>query len=245
MYKKFRVVMVNTSHSGNIGAAARAMKNMNLSELWLVAPKSFPDVKARVRAVNALDILENVVVVDTLEEALVSCEFVIGASARLRDIPWPLLNPREMAEKMWSLVKQPETNNVAMVFGRESSGLSNEELERCNYLVNIPTSVEYSSLNIAAAIQVLCYEIHMSAYLESPIEEIEAEFPLATNDDMERLYRHFEEALIELNFLKPQNPKQLMRRIRRLFNRSGVDKMELNILRGILSAAQSKYKKET
>ncbi len=236
--------MVNTSHSGNIGAAARAMKNMNLTELWLVAPKSFPDVKARVMAVNALDILENVVVVETLEEALTGCEFVIGASARLRDIPWPLLNPREMADKMWSLVSQPDTNNVAMVFGRESSGLSNEELERCNYLVNIPTSADYSSLNIAAAIQVLCYEIHMKAYLDSPAEEIEAEFPLATNDDMERLYQHFEEALIELNFLKPHNPKQLMRRIRRLFNRSGVDKMELNILRGILSAAQSKYKKE-
>ncbi|MFV1983178.1 MAG: RNA methyltransferase [Thiohalomonadales bacterium] len=243
MYKKFRVVMVNTSHPGNIGAAARAMKNMNLTELWLVAPRSFPDVKARTMAVSALDILNNAVVVDTLEQALVGCEFVVGASARLREIAWPLLNPREMAEKMWSLVKQQDTNKVALVFGRENSGLTNQELERCNYLVNIPANEQYSSLNIAAAIQVLCYEIHMKAWLETPVEEIEAEFPLATNDDMERLYQHFEIALTELEFLKPDNPKQLMRRIRRLFNRSGVDQMELNILRGILSAAQSKYKK--
>ncbi len=243
MYKKFRVVMVNTSHPGNIGAAARAMKNMNLSELWLVAPRSFPDDKARARAASALDILNNVVVVDTLEEALVGCEFVVGASARLREIPWPLLNPREMAEKMWALASLPETQSVAMVFGRENSGLTNEELQRCNYLVNIPANEQYSSLNIAAAIQVLCYEIHMKVYLETPIAELEAEFPLASNDDMERLYEHFEIALTELDFLKPDNPKQLMRRIRRLFNRSGVDKMELNILRGILSAAQSKYKK--
>jgi len=235
--------MVNTSHPGNIGSAARAMKNMNLSELYLVAPESFPDINAHKMAVSASDILDNAVVVNTLEEALVDCEFVIGASARLRDIPWPLLNPREMADKMWSLVQRPNTNNVALVFGRESSGLSNEELEKCNFLVNIPTNAEYSSLNIAAAIQVLCYEIHMKAYLDSPVEEIVAEFPLATNDDMERLYVHFEEALTDLDFLKPNNPKQLMRRIRRLFNRSGVDKMELNILRGILSAAQSKYKK--
>jgi len=148
-----------------------------------------------------------------------------------------------MAEKMWSLVKQPEVNNIALVFGRENSGLSNEELGRCNYLVNIPANEEYSSLNIAAAIQVLCYEIHMCEYLKQPVEVIEPEFPLATNDDMERLYEHFKVALTELDFLKPDNPKQLMHRIRRLFNRSGVDKMELNILRGILSAAQSKYKK--
>jgi len=235
--------MVNTSHPGNIGAAARAMKNMNLSELYLVAPHSFPDVKARARAASALDILNNVVVVDTLEQALVDCEFVVGASARLREIPWPLLNPREMAEKMWSLVKQSQTNKVAMVFGRENSGLTNEELQRCNFLVNIPANESYSSLNIAAAIQVLCYEIHMTEFLKTPLEELEAEFPLATNDDMERLYQHFETALTELEFLKPDNPKQLMRRIRRLFNRSSVDKMELNILRGILSAAQSKYKK--
>jgi len=234
--------MVNTSHPGNIGAAARAMKNMNLSELYLVAPRSFPDVQARARAASALDILNNVVVVDTLEQALVGCEFVVGASARLREIPWPLLNPREMAEKMWALVNQSQINNVALVFGRENSGLTNEELERCNFLVNIPANDNYSSLNIAQAIQVLCYEIHMTAYLKTPIEEIEAEFPLASNDDMERLYQHFETALTELEFLKPDNPKQLMRRIRRLFNRSGVDKMELNILRGILSAAQSKYK---
>jgi len=234
--------MINTSHPGNIGSAARAMKTMNLSELWLVDPQSFPDEKARVMAVSALDILNNVVVVDTLEEALVGCELVVGASARLRDISWAVLNPREMAEKMWSVAEQDSTNTVAMVYGRESSGLTNAELELCNFLVNIPANGEYSSLNIAAAIQVLCYELHMHAYLKLPAQKIEAEFPLASNDDMELLYEHFEVALTELDFLKPDNPKQLMRRIRRLFSRSGVDKMELNILRGILSAAQSKYK---
>jgi len=239
-FSNIRVVLVNTSHPGNIGSVARAMKNMFLTDLWLVSPEEFPHGKARAMASSATDILHKAKVVNSLDEALVGCGLVFGASARLRSIAWATVDPRQCAEMVASASTQ---NQIALVMGREDSGLTNEELERCNYLVHIPANPDYSSLNLAMAVQVLAYEIRMQA-----LEDSEAgteddfgldEFRVATADEMEGLYAHFASALEKLDFYDPANPRQLMRRLRRLFNRSRVDTMELNILRGILSAAEN------
>jgi tRNA (cytidine32/uridine32-2'-O)-methyltransferase len=244
-YDAIRIVLVNTSHPGNIGGVARAMKTMCLSQLYLVAPADFPHPKARARASGAVDVLENAKVVDTLEDALVDCRLVVGASARSRSIAWPTQNPRQCAGQ---IIDSTSHGPVALVFGREASGLTNAELERCNFLVNIPANPDYSSLNLAAAVQVLAYEIHRTtveqATAPAPTEpyELKPEFAPASADEMEGLYQHMEDTLVRLDFLDPANPRQLMRRLRRLFNRAQLDRMELNILRGILSAAQDMSK---
>ncbi|NOZ38221.1 MAG: RNA methyltransferase [Gammaproteobacteria bacterium] len=232
-----RVVLMYTSHPGNIGAVARAMKNMGLSQLYLVKPDLFPHSMATSRASGADDLLASAIVVETLDEALADCCFVVGASARLRSISWPVHNPRESAERM---LEAAEEGPVALVMGREQSGLSNAELERCNYLVNIPANPEYSSLNLAAATQVLAYELRMAALARLEIKKIanKKDYRLATAAEVEGLYEHFEVALTDIKFLNPASPRKLMRRLRRLFNRTQLDEMEVNILRGILSAAQ-------
>ncbi len=231
-----RIVLVETSHPGNIGAVARAMKNMQLDELVLVAPRSFPHAEATARASGADDILARARVVETLDEALDGCELAIGASARLRTIAWPQVEPRECAALAHSA---GEGAQVALVFGREDSGLSNEELERCNYLVHIPTNPDYSSLNIAMAVQVLAYELFLvrreGGAPPPPEDEYE---PAATADELEGLFAHFEKALVAIDFLDPDNPRQLLRRLRRLFLRARISKVEYNILRGILTAAE-------
>lgn len=237
---KVRIVLVNTSHAGNIGSVARAMKTMGMSQLYLVDPVENPVGEARARASGAVDVLESAVIVNTLEEAVADCALVVGASARLRSIPWPVVDPKQCAEQVVPMVKS-RGEQVALVMGREKSGLSNAELERCNLLVNIPANPDYSSLNLAAATQVLAYEVRM-AILASEGEAVQNEHdsPLASAADMEGMYEHFHTALTEIGFLDPQAPKQLMRRIRRLFNRVGLERNELNILRGILTAAQGK-----
>ena len=242
-YENIRVVLVNTSHPGNIGGVARAMKNMCLSELVLVDPVAeFPSGKARARASGATDILESTQVVKTVSEAIADCHLVFGASARLRAIPWPLVDARTCAE---SIAEEMDQGKVALVFGRENSGLTNDELELCNKLVHIPANPEYSSLNIAAAVQVLAYEIHTACLKREGKDKLKVpnDYPMATAAEMEGLYQHFEQALHTLGFYNPDNPRQLMRRLRRLFNRAHLDKMELNILRGILAAAETPKKK--
>ncbi len=232
-----RVVLVNTSHPGNIGGVARAMKNMGISQLYLVAPKKFPHDEALWRAASAVDVLENAVVVDTLEEAIADCGMVVGTSARSRTIPWPLLNPRHCAEKIYpELTSHP----VALVFGREDRGLTNDELRRCNLHVHIPSDEAYSSLNIGMAVQVICYELRM-AHLSGELSGDEMndwDVEYATNEDMERYFEHLQETLGQIGFLKPKGPKQLMTRLRRLYSRTRLDKMEVNILRGILTSTQ-------
>lgn len=229
------IIMVSTTHPGNIGGVARAMKNMGLSRLSLVAPETkFPHSQARARASGAVDILENTQIFPTLEEAISDCSLVIGASARLRTLPWPVVEPRECAQRSLDIEKGAK---VAIVLGRENSGLTNEELECCQLLVTIPTNPDFSSLNIAAAAQVLCYEIRM-ATLGERVFVNELDSPLATAAEQQGLFSHFEEALTELEFLKPDNPGQLMRRLRRLFARTGLERLEVNVLRGIMSAAQ-------
>ena len=237
---KVRIVLVNTSHAGNIGSVARAMKTMGMSQLYLVDPVENPVGEARARASGAVDVLESAVIVDTLEEAVADCALVVGASARLRSIPWPVVDPKDCATQVIEMVNSQQ-QQVALVMGREKSGLSNAELECCNLLVNIPANPDYSSLNLAAATQVLAYEVRM-AMLASEGKSVKSEqdSPLATANELEGMYEHFQTALTDIGFLDPQAPKQLMRRIRRLFNRISIERNEVNILRGILTAAQGK-----
>lgn len=237
---KVRIVLVNTSHAGNIGSVARAMKTMGMSQLYLVDPVENPVGEARARASGAVDVLESAVIVDTLEEAVADCALVVGASARLRSIPWPVVDPKDCATQVIEMVNSQQ-QQVALVMGREKSGLSNAELERCNLLVNIPANPDYSSLNLAAATQVLAYEVRM-AMLASEGKSVKSgqDSPLATANELEGMYEHFQTALTDIGFLDPQAPKQLMRRIRRLFNRISIERNEVNILRGILTAAQGK-----
>lgn len=229
-----RIVLVNTSHPGNIGAVARAMKNMGLARLYLVAPRQFPDEQATWRAAGALDLLERAVVCDTLEEAIGDCQFVVGTSARERRIPWPLLDPRQCATHIASASSREQ---VAVVFGREDRGLTNEELQLCNLHLNIPSDSAYSSLNLAMAVQIVCYELRM-LYIANDLPasaDQDWDAPFSTVANMERFYEHLEDTLVSIGFLDPQAPRQLMARLRRLYSRVRLDEMELNILRGILT----------
>lgn len=238
-----RIVMVHTTHPGNIGAAARAMKNMGLSQLYLVAPKSYPHDDATWRAASAADVLERAVVVETFEEAIAGCALVVGSSARERRIPWPLLDSRRACEQAY---REAQTGTVALVFGREDRGLTNEELQQCQLHVNIPANDAYSSLNVAMAVQVLAYEVRM-AHLAGALPDDTMEgwdIPYADADNVERLFVHMEEALLEMDFLKAEAPKQAMARLRRLFQRTRLDQMEVNILRGIFTIAQQWVRRE-
>ncbi|MBO3274936.1 tRNA (cytosine(32)/uridine(32)-2'-O)-methyltransferase TrmJ [Pseudomonas schmalbachii] len=244
MLDRIRVVLVNTSHPGNIGGTARAMKNMGLSRLVLVEPEDFPSSEAVARASGATDILDSAVVVQTLEEALTGCSLVLGTSARDRRIPWPLLDPRECATTSLQHVEQG--GEVALVFGREYAGLTNEELQRCQFHVHIPSNPDFSSLNLATAVQVLAYEVRM-AWLAAEgrptkVEKLETTAMLnsmpVTADELERFYAHLEQTLVDIGFLDPEKPRHLMSRLRRLYGRSGVSKLEMNILRGILTETQ-------
>lgn len=231
--KRTRIVLINTSHPGNIGAAARAMKNMGLDQLYLVDPKVFPSAEATARASGADDLLASAVCVDKLETAIGNASLVIGASARSRTLPLPTLDPRQCAELV---EQQAESTCTAILFGRERTGLTNDELDRCHYLVQIPTNPDYPSLNVAAAVQVVAYELRMAANL--PANQTPRRHRLATAEEMELFYSHLEDTLTAIDFLDPDNPRQLMRRLRRLFGRVQPDENEINILRGILTAVQ-------
>lgn len=231
MLDKVKVVLVNTSHTGNIGSAARAMKTMGLSDLVLVDPVSPPDGKSSAMAAGAGDVLAKAQICDSLEEAISDCGLVIGTSARSRTLSWPMLNSRECGRK---IVSESHQYQAALVFGRENSGLTNEELQLCHYHVCIDANPEYSSLNLAAAVQLLSYEVRM-AFLESnKIEQQTSEYPLSV--DLERYYVHLEAVLKRTQFIIPQHPGIVMTKLRRLFNRARPESQELNILRGILSS---------
>ncbi len=229
------VVLVETSHPGNIGAAARAMKTMGLSSLRLVKPASFPGAEATARASGADDLLERAEVFDSLEAAIADCAGVMALSARQRGIPWPVLDPRECADAVVGAA-----DATALVFGREKWGLSNDELSLANYLVQIPANPAYSSLNLAMAVQVVTFEIMMArrAAAGNPPAPRADRTPPATADEMAHFYTHLETVALESGFLDPRNPKHLMRRFRRLFNRAALDQNEVNIMRGLMSAFQ-------
>lgn len=241
MLDQIRIILVNTTHPGNIGAVARAMKNMGLADLCLVAPKRFPDPEADARASGATDILAAATLVDTLEDAIADCHLVVGTSARGRHIPWPIMNPRELAGVVGKVARD---TRVAIVFGREDRGLTNEELHRCHHHVQIPTNPDFSSLNVAAAVQVIAYELRM---LQESLDEPSApkwgtqwDIELAQAKELELLFEHLEKTLVEIEFLDPENPRQLMTRMRRLFLRAVPDKVEVNVLRGILRSVDEK-----
>ena len=231
------IVLVGTTHPGNIGAVARAMKNMALARLRLVQPRVFPSAEATARAAGADDVLAAATVCDSLEEAVAGCALVVGASARPRAIGCPLLAPRECAELLAGGTQGP----AALVFGREHSGLSNEELDRCHYQLHIPANPDFSSLNLAAAVQIVSYELLLarSAVDSAPVRaEAGDGGQVVSHEEMERFYGHLQAVLTEIDFLDPANPRHLMRRLRRLYNRARPDRNEMNILRGILTAVQ-------
>ncbi len=235
MNNKVRIVLVNTSHPGNIGGAARAMKNMGLDRLYLVSPKVFPSDEANSRASGATDLLDNAVVVDTLEEAISDCQLVIGTSARERHIPWPLVDPRQAAELVYN-----EGLETALVFGREDRGLTNEELQRCHYHVHIPSVESFSSLNLSAAVQVLAYELRMKSLLtvsDTPVQS-KWDVPAATAEQVDYMLEHLEKVMLLTEFLDPNTPRQVMTRFRRLFQRAQLDQHEVGMLRGVLTSIE-------
>ena len=231
MLDNIRVVLVNTSHTGNIGSTARAMKTMGLSNLWLVDPVSEPDSHSSALAAGATDVLGKAKIVSTLDEAIQGCRLVIATSARSRTLSWPTLDPRESGLK---LIEEAKGGEVAIIFGRENNGLNNEELQKAHFHAIIPANPEYSSLNLAAAVQMLCYETRMAYLQQDSYEKKEEPYPLV--DDMERFYQHLEETLTKTNFIVKNHPGQVMAKFRRLFNRARVESQELNILRGMLSS---------
>ncbi len=237
LLQKIRIVLCQTSHPGNIGAAARAMKTMGLSQLVLVNPKTFPHAEAIAMASGATDILEHALVCNTLAEALQGTTLAIGMSARRRELSHELVSAHEGVQRA---VATAHHAPVAIVFGTEMSGLSNAELDHCQLLAMIPANPEYSSLNLAAAVQVISYELRM-ATLNNPQPASTEPAPMATNDDVERFYTHLEQVLVEIGFLNPAQPKRLMQRLRRMYGRAGLEKEEVNILRGILSATQTPH----
>ena len=235
-----RVVLVETTHPGNIGAAARAMKAMGLSRLCLVNPARFPHAEATARASGADDLLVAAEVHESLASAIAGCRLVVGASARRRRLACPELDPRQCAERA---VAEAAFGEVAVVFGRERNGLTNQELDLCHHLVHIPTVPDFASLNVASAVQLVAWEIREAVLrADAPPAGVEEEDDLPDAGEMERFYAHLEEVLVEIEFLDPNNPRHLMRRLRRLYNRARPDRTELNILRGILTAVQRRAK---
>ncbi len=238
--KNIRIVLVETSHPGNIGATARAMKTMQQENLYLVNPKIYPSAECTARATGADDVLQKAIVCQTLEEALKGCSMIFATTARDRSIQWPVHDPRECAK---TILTAPSNTNVAIVFGRERSGLSNEEVDLCNRVVQIPANKEYSSLNLASAVQIICYELQMLSLSDEDNTSTDEEKFLASHEDMERFYEHLLTTMTDVGFYDPEQPKKLSRRLKCLFNRALLDQTELNILRGFLAATQDKINK--
>jgi len=244
MLSNFKIVLVETSHPGNIGGVARAMKNMTMSELALVTPKIFPSADATSRAAGSDDILSSAVIYESLQEAISDCQIVLGASARDRTISWPEVTARECAEKFVTAGKGNAKDKIAIVFGRENSGLKNHELDLCHYLLRIPCNSDYSSLNLAAAVQVVCYELFVASgqTTESSIGD-KGEESLASAKQMELFYEHLQQTLADIGFLHIDKSQSIMRRLRRIYNRAILDSKEVDILRGILRFSQDHNKK--
>lgn len=247
MLDRIRIVMVNPSHAGNVGSAARAMKTMGLSALWLVDPLDFPNGKETAMASGATDVLEQARVVASLDEAVAGCVLVLGASARQRRIPWPHVDAERAAGVALAQLRAGE-GDIAILFGREKSGLSNEELQRCHVHLEIPANPEYPVLNVASAIQVVCYELRRQwlaslapaadAAPQMPVDLVRWDDVPASADRLEQFFVHCEQALLEIGFFEADTPKKLMARVRRLFMRARPDERELRMLRGIFSSAQ-------
>lgn len=236
-----KIVLIETSHTGNIGSTARAMKTMGLSRLCLVNPIIKPDSQAISLAAGAHDIIKNAQIISSMEAAIADCELVIGTSARSRSLQWPHLASKESGNKI--ITEANKNHQVALVFGRERVGLTNDELQKCHYHVSIPANPEYSSLNLAMSVQILCYEIRMamlsiqdnlSIQENTTREQNMIDYP--KEGDIERFYDHLEQTLLQTGFIHASHPGQIMGRLRRLFTRARLEQQELNILRGILTS---------
>ena len=230
MKSKIKFILFEPSHPGNVGAAARAIKTMGFEKLCLVNPIKHPHTEARARSSGALDVLLDAEVFDNLQDAIKGCGLIIGTTSRTRRISVPITNIRETTP---SIVAEAKQKPVAVVFGPEKTGLMNEQVDCCNQLVNIPSTESYKSLNLAMAVQIVAYELRVAS--EVLPSEIRAR-NLASNEEIERFYNHLNQVLLETGFLDPKNPKQLMRRLRTLFNRAQMDENEINIMRGILAS---------
>lgn len=243
-----RIVLVRTSHPGNVGSAARAMKTMGLDSLWLVAPERFPATEATVMAAGAEDVLQQARVVPDVRAAIADCGLVVGTTARGRHLPWRIVEPRAAARE---IATAAQASKAAILFGNERTGLENHELQLCHTLLTIPTGTAYTSLNLAMAVQVVAYEVCLalrderSAHADPlPLAgEREGTVPLASAADMEKFYGHLEQVLGEIDFRDRTNSGHLMARLRRLFQRTVLDQNEMNILRGILTAVQGKRRR--
>jgi tRNA (cytidine32/uridine32-2'-O)-methyltransferase len=241
MFANIRIVLVGTTHPGNIGATARAMKNMGLEKLYLVQPKIFPHPEATARAAGADDILNKAIIVTNLNEALAGCKLIFGTSARERSLPVTVVNPRQAAIQALSILSDSKfSENIAFVFGQERMGLTNDELLSCNYHIFIPAVENFSSLNLAASVQIITYELYMAHVETLPPTSQNHYESLASAENLELFYQYLQQVLITIEFLQPNNPRYLMRRLRRLFNRAKLEEREVNILRGILAMVQKK-----
>ncbi|BAP56352.1 tRNA/rRNA methyltransferase, SpoU [Thioploca ingrica] len=243
MFDQIKIVLVGITHPGNIGAAARAMKTMGLSQLALVQPKQFPCAEATARATGADDVLAHAQLFDNFTASIQDCHLILGTSARQRSIAWPVLTPRACAEQTLTIPH----SKVAIIFGREHSGLTNQELDQCHAMVQIPTSQSFGSLNVAAAVQIIAYELRMKSEElqvtpEGNLKKNSLVIP-ASAAAMTQFYQHLEQTLIDIGFLDPLKPRRLMRRLHRLFNRTQLIDSEVNILRGILTAAQEQCRR--
>lgn len=252
MLSRIRTVLIHNSHPGNIGASARALKNMGLSQLILVAPKEFPSKEAEARASNAQDILAKVKVYSTVEEALLGCSWVVGCSARQRKLSLPTFSPKEAASKIHQqFLSGNVVGEVAILYGNEKQGLSNEELALCSAQIIIPTVSEYSSLNLAQAVQIISYELFLTQFAVPKSEnvlseitdrEIREDNTLPSFETLAEFYRELEKTLIDIEFLDPKKPGQMVPRLKRLFARAAIDKTELTLLRGMLTSMQKSMK---
>lgn len=238
MLDDIKIVLSHTTHPGNIGAAARALKTMGLKHLRLVNPTDFPSAEATRRASRADDILASAQVYDSIEESIADCKLVIGTSARSRTLPWPMLEPRALAE---TIAADTDKRPVAIMFGTENSGLTNEELQLCHYHVFIPTNPDYSSLNVASAIQLIAYEMRLAALsnLGEPepaeVDVDEGEYP-ASAADVEQFYQHWQQVMASTGFFNPMKPRMIHMRFRRIFNKSQLTISEIKLLRGFLAS---------
>jgi len=239
MLSNIRIVLINTFHPGNVGAIARAMKNMGLSNLYLVDPNDYPSDEATSRAAGAVDLLENATIVSTLEEAISDCSLVVGTSARHRTFQLPLMNARECAQ---TAVLESTSQAIAIVFGREKTGLLNDEIAQCHRQVYIDANDEYPVLNISQAVQIVAYEIWMAEQENANNEKVDTtEYP--RKGDMDLFHLHLEETLYDINFVIKNHPGKVLEKLQRFFNRSRPEKAELGILRGVLAAVQRETEK--
>ena len=239
--KQVKIILVETTNSGNIGSALRAMKTMKFSRLCLVKPKEFPSDAVETMAANAKDLIKNIEVVDSLDEALKNINFVVGTSSRMRKVPWP---NETLQNASTNIIKESKKKSkIAIVFGREDRGLTNEELQRCNLHLHIPANIDYPVLNLSMAVQVVCYQLYVDEIINREPNKSEYwDVPTAESNHVKRLINHFIEVSEQLEVFNKGNPRQIGARIKRMFTRIGLDEMEVNFMRGFLAAVEKKLK---